>query len=436
MSLYDRLDRRFGRKVSAPEKHRFVEDALWQCLSQVPWVTLARAPNRATLTVLVVGAGFAGLSAAWWLKQFGVGTVRVIEARNRLGGRVLSLKRFSGGRIIEAGAELIGLNHPLWLHFARKFGLGLSVFTHEDDFAGQGLEMPILLNGSLLTPEQARALFAEMTLAFEQIAGEAEPVDALRPWRSPDAVTLDAISVADRIQALDVSRLTKQALMTQFENDNATAVRHQSYLALLSAVKGGGLMNYFTASEVFRCERGNQSLASCLAQSIAEQGEGTVLLGHPATAIAIRTVAPGRVEVIAGERRFRGDYVILAVPPSLWSGITITPALPPDLRPNLGPAIKYLSDVQHRFWLQAGLAPVGLSDQLGETWEGTDNQMQLCDQGLELSVFAGGPDAAAALRAANPHRYFARRIDALYPGYADEVLRTRFVAWPRQPWTM
>ncbi|NPV69917.1 MAG: hypothetical protein HPY55_04595 [Firmicutes bacterium] len=62
--------------------------------------------------------------------------------------------------------------------------------------------------------------------------------------------------------------------------------------------------------------------------------------------------------------------------------------------------------------------------------------MQVCGQGLELSVFAGGPDADAALQARDPHRYFTRRIVTLYPGYADEALRTRFVTWPRDPWTM
>ena len=61
--------------------------------------------------VAIVGAGIAGLTATWRLRQQGV-RVRVYEAQNRIGGRMLSLRNhFADGRVIELGGELIDTGH-------------------------------------------------------------------------------------------------------------------------------------------------------------------------------------------------------------------------------------------------------------------------------------------------------------------------------------
>jgi monoamine oxidase len=73
-----------------------------------------RREERPLGKVAVVGAGFAGLASAYWLARAGF-EVRVFEARKRVGGRVHTLRDFSPGRLIEGGAELIGLNHSLWI---------------------------------------------------------------------------------------------------------------------------------------------------------------------------------------------------------------------------------------------------------------------------------------------------------------------------------
>jgi monoamine oxidase len=69
--------------------------------------------------VVVIGAGFARLMAAW--TPAGKAEVRLFEARERVGGRVRNLVDDISKRIIEAGAELIGYAHPTWLTLARHF---------------------------------------------------------------------------------------------------------------------------------------------------------------------------------------------------------------------------------------------------------------------------------------------------------------------------
>ena len=69
-----------------------------------------------------------GLVAAYELSQVGH-TVIVIEARSRVGGRILTLRdRFSEGHFVEAGAARIPNNHNLTLAYVRHFGLSLKPF--------------------------------------------------------------------------------------------------------------------------------------------------------------------------------------------------------------------------------------------------------------------------------------------------------------------
>ena len=70
--------------------------------------------------VVVVGAGFSGLAAAYELSRAGY-DVTVVEARNRVGGRVISFTDLVPGKNVEGGGELIGSNHPAWVAYAKQF---------------------------------------------------------------------------------------------------------------------------------------------------------------------------------------------------------------------------------------------------------------------------------------------------------------------------
>src|SRR5207248_5334850 len=79
--------------------------------------------------VLVLGAGMAGLCAAYELKQAGH-QVTVLESRNRVGGRVLTLRDpFSHGLYAEAGAMRIPRVHRRTHGYIEHFGLATSPFT-------------------------------------------------------------------------------------------------------------------------------------------------------------------------------------------------------------------------------------------------------------------------------------------------------------------
>src|SRR5438270_13798271 len=96
-SLYMRLHRRFGQRDTGTTKVRRTEARL---AALARYQASFRSTDLSGTTVVVVGAGFAGLSAAYQLAQMGA-TVTVLEAQSGVGGRVLSNPNFIPGLTIE-----------------------------------------------------------------------------------------------------------------------------------------------------------------------------------------------------------------------------------------------------------------------------------------------------------------------------------------------
>ncbi|MBK8232950.1 MAG: FAD-dependent oxidoreductase [Candidatus Eisenbacteria bacterium] len=376
--------------------------------------------------VVVIGAGFAGLAAAYELKTAGY-DVLLLEARERVGGRVLSFSDFVAGRNVEGGAELVGSNHPTWMAYAERFGLQFLDMSEDEEF-----DEPFLLGEKRLSPEEVEALYEEMDAAYASMTGDARNINEEEPWNSPGAGGHDARSTAEWIKSQSISDLGRLALVTELTHDNGVSVERQSYLGNLSQVKGGGLETYWTESEVYRCLGGNQQLATRLA---AEIGADRVRLNEPVA--EIRVVGGGVTVKTASGKSFEADDVILAVAPSVWSKISISPEIPATLQPQMGNSVKYLAEVKSRFWYDQGISQYAFSDgDVGLTWEGTDAQIgdgNYCHTSFSSGVVAErhrSRDAEARdmeMKAA---------MERLFPGYRDNFIRARFMNWPSDPWSM
>src|SRR4051794_19589484 len=105
-----------GRVTPALSRARFLQ--LGAAALLAPYAGRARRRR-----VIVVGAGLAGLTAAYELRRAGL-DVLVLEARDRVGGRVWTIRApFSGGQHAEAGGEFIDTGHHAVLAYLRRFGL-------------------------------------------------------------------------------------------------------------------------------------------------------------------------------------------------------------------------------------------------------------------------------------------------------------------------
>jgi monoamine oxidase len=425
-SLYARLNARFGKPISAVTRREFLKGSVaagTALLLSGPRAFAQRAKPSGK-SVIIIGAGFAGLTAAYELLAAGY-DVTVLEARERISGRVITFDNFVPGRFIEGGGELIGSNHPLWAAYAKKFGLEFLEVPDSD------AEWPVVIDGKLLSDSEAAPLWEGLDDILESIGDDAGPIIADTPWESPDAGKLDMTTVPEKVMSVDAHEIAKKAIIADFVSETGVPSDRQSYLALLAAVKGGSIEKYWTETEVYHCKGGNQQLAQKLAGEI---GAERILLSTPVSELKIEA---DRVTVTCADgRSFTGDDAILTVPPSAWGNITFDPPLPAELRPQMGHNIKYLISLKNRFWLADNLSPESLSDgNVQATWESTAGQAG--DAPAGMVAFSGGPaaDVMRAIPADKRDAAYAEELQKRYPKYAEAFVAGRLMDWPATPWT-
>jgi monoamine oxidase len=458
-SMYDKLYRRFGETL--PDTKVSAQAEALIDIDQKLWTSSLTADCRAKLgkiRVAVVGGGFAGMMAAWWLcRTEKTIEVVVFEAGAEVGGRVWSNESFTKGtRTIEFGAELVGANHPHWLETAREFGIGLLTRTGESDYGILGLTMKMRVDGKDLSDKDAKQMTDEMKAIFIAIGKDASRVkDPAQPWTDAGLQHFDNMSVDDKLLkpapdglGLTPRKLGYRGVQMQLENNLLTPISKINYLGLLCLVKAGrfgsdkdgedkDLLGFWEQTEAFRCSDGCQVLLKRMVTKLGDTKEFkfTLLNNTEVTNIETDSFDPPKPvklqwkSTAAVKRVDPGfDFVILAVPPSVWDKIKITPQHPKDAGPiQTGGAIKFFSNLKDRFWILEGAAPSGISSDLGMIWEGTDNQVQVGNAEIELSVFAGGPAIAG-----RDVPYYKRKLGELYPGYraSNAGKKTELVDWP------
>jgi monoamine oxidase len=293
--------------------------------------------------VCVVGAGFAGLAAARLLKA--KATVVVLEARDRVGGRVWA-KTLADGTTVSVGGTWIGAGQDRVKALVREVGLGTYPQYEGDvdpcdpgdplDPLDCGAETILRLDG---VNHRYKGLFAPigldnlavLGLAFEQLRELTATLPLDRPWEAPNAAALDAqtlggwLSSPVNVPSERAQMLLRATMSLLFSG----APEEVSLLGSLVLARGGGgkAFEYYAATNY--------------AETDLVDGDGG---GMPEVAIrlgaalggSIRTSSPVRrirhsdagVEVIGDDITVRAKYVIVTAPPILAGMIDYEPPLP------------------------------------------------------------------------------------------------------------
>ena len=319
--------------------------------------------------VIVIGAGLAGLNAALLLEQFGL-VVRVIEARQRVGGRLFTLDHVAGRP--EAGGNQIGSSYARIVDTARRLDVmletsGSSPLLRPDgmvyDIAGLRLstaDWAALPNHPM--PPALRAMTPDRALAR---AIGASPLGSISAWREPAAQQFDR----PLIEHLRSQGLSEEALRLMTANNSygdklaETSLLMMYYLqtSLAEVMKFKG-----PAQNVLG---GNQRLPEAMARAL----KGQLLLGRAVTAID----AGLTVGMPAGKARatvscadgsvHRARFVVCSLPLPAMRSIRFTPALP-ELHAEAVQQLRYNKitqlhlEVLRPFWESEGRLPFVWSD--------------------------------------------------------------------------
>lgn len=419
-----RIRKKYGRGLTQRRKQEIIRYGKNQVKDTLSNLTCKKTKFR----VGIVGAGFAGLYSGWLLTQLGLEVV-VYEAMDRVGGRVHSLYDFAEGRVAEAGAELIGLNHAIMLELCRIFNLSLVDITSEDQETALDLDTPIVLDGKLLTRLESEAVEEELDGLLTRISDAAKIITYPdQPWlESPEIQALDNISVGQILDKWGVRGNVRKLFDLEISNDNVASPYRQSWLGFLCQVRGGSLCcepkEFWDVEELFRCANGNQSVAENLAKGIPNLYLNSpvkkIYYGHRDKKFTLYTKKNSEVF----------DYVILATPPSMWKRIQFSPKINlKPFQPKLGPSVKYLSEVDTAFWLPLGWSPDGISNLIGHTWNSTANQALPPRETVVFTSFAGGKNAQEAIDIQKQKgdksaaKHFRKGIDFTYDGAFSKSL--------------
>lgn len=278
------------------------------------------------MKVVVVGAGFAGLGAAAQLRAAGCDVV-VVEGGRRPGGRVRTVRdAFVGGQYSESGAEWVDDIHPRLLGLLDRYGIGL---------LGTGEQWTVIRrwlhrHGQLLSPEQMREAdpsLDEQFERFEAIVAEATAgiADASEPHRHPDAVAIDARSVADVVAEAGYGEMAALFARRDAQGEFASEPSQVSLLFLAQQRAHQRDAAAGRTVTAYRVDGGFSQVAHRLADELGD----VVTYGEMLTAVA--QDADG-VTVTTSTRVLHADHVVLACSLVPLRRVTFHDPMPPLLQ--------------------------------------------------------------------------------------------------------
>ncbi len=340
-------------------------------LAMPSWITAAPPPKLerkgAARKVIVAGAGLAGLAAAWELTQAGH-EVTVLEARNRAGGRVETLREpFADDLYAEAGATTIHDTHDLTFHYAKLCDVALD----PQPLAAGATVYHLRGQRIVQDPRKESPWPLELTAEEQQLGRRGmwekyvQPVlervgDGQAPgWPSAQAAVYDGMTYGEMLRRQGASKAAIDLLRLGFPDLLGDGIEAASALDVLREGAQRAAMK-----QVFIVRGGSDRLPKALAAKLAER----IYYGVPIVRIeqdgaGVRAVC----RQAGGDRTFAADHLICTLPLQLLGKVEFSPPLSPEKQraiaelPSTSVARIFLQ-TRTKFWVAEGLNGVALTD--------------------------------------------------------------------------
>lgn len=349
------------------------------------------------MSVIVIGAGFAGLAAAWALRQQGQ-QVTMLEARQRVGGRIWS-PTLDNGAVVEMGGEWIAAGDKTVLQLAATLGVAVAP-------VGVDFMVRQVVGGELVTPADQQLM---NQVAAEQLAGM-------------EKTAVSTTTLGSFITTLPLTNAQRTLLRARLRGTYGADLDNVALQGFAADPFGADDHAHY-----YRLADGNQRLAEALAAAV-----GDVRLGHGVTAVFH---TPNHVtvhcQVDNASLALTADAAVVAVPITQLPKIQFEPALPNQLaaamrRVPMGvaaklavgtvepPPLRAVQEVVQPYWCWTGLGRDGGVRTAVTAFAGSAQALE------NLRVGSGATHWFTLLQAANPDLTFVGK-----PWLQD---------WSRDPW--
>jgi monoamine oxidase len=395
--------------------------------------------------IAVVGAGLAGLTCAYRLKQAGL-DAQVYEASTRIGGRCWTIDDFDP-LVAEHGGELIDQGHTQIRQLAQELGLGL-----DNLLAAQpsGTEDFFYFDGEPYSFEEATD---DLKKIWQKVHKDVSAASYPTLWNNytQRGWELDHMSIIDWLNESipfgGAASKLGQLLDIAYNIEYGAECSEQSSLNLLYllAYSGQGQLRIFGPSnEKYHVRGGNQQIPGRLGEALTNQ----ISLGTALT--AIKQNAGGSFTLTfsrdAGTLTVTADHVVLALPFSLLRSVNYGKAGFESLKVTaikelpMGTNSKLHVEFEDRFWYGAGnngntTADTGYQN----TWEVSRAQGSLDGKGI-LVDYTGGK-IGASFGSGTPESRAQEFMSQLQPLFPDTTVsdhwsgRATIDFWTAYPWT-
>jgi monoamine oxidase len=451
-----RADGRGPRRPAGWTRRDFLRRAGWSLSALAAWPRLAPAaplpeaapPARPPLDVVVIGAGLAGLAAAYELTALGH-AVTVLEARAHPGGRVHTLREpFADGLYAEAGAISFAGSYRHLERYRKVFNLSaaplpaspLAMVHHlrgkrllvAPGKAGAAAAWPYAL-----APEEVKlgkeGMFQKYFAPVEKIGDPADPGWRLAPWQDLDRLTLAEFLRRQGASSEAVALLGASVWFGYGWGEVSALHRLLSDVALFYL---GQRTQVLTGGS----GRLPEAFAAALGGRIRYQAAVTRVV-HEAGAVRVVFEHQGAEQSLAADR------VICAVPCPALRRIRFGPELPESRRRiaeqlDYNPVTRVYLQVKRRFWLDAGVAGTAFTDlpiQLVSEHPFARPSDQAAGSAARrgiLECHVKGPEAVrlAAMDEAARLALAVDNLELVHPGFRKFYETGASVSWGSDPW--
>ena len=335
--------------------------------------------------VLIVGAGISGLYAARLLRKAGL-SVGVLEARDRVGGRVLS-KQLPDGNTVDLGAQWISPQQKRIWALTEEFGLK-KVETNTQGKAVVQVRGRFLQMSGNMPPLSWFGLFDAWQLSW-RIRRLSKQVSIDAPWQHQQADRLDSVSFDLWLKQHSISGEGYDYWHHIVTSGMCADTSSFSPLEVIHQIASMGGLDALEDADNHLLEQGAQTIAKLLAEELED-------CVHLNSAVRSLRLAGQVVRVTTDEGDFYGKRIILALPPQLVSRISFDQTMLNSTQQKnrdwvLGKVIKNVIVYDQPWWRSDGFS--GVADTPTEPIDFlADSSTEESHLGV-LVAFASGPNA-------------------------------------------